>query len=126
MARAEELEQQRVKAPRRRLSVGRSHHAGRCRSGFHPAGMRLLRQYPLSWKDLRPRRDWCNGWVDELTPDPPALVAGPPRGFGHDGQLLSDEQQQAPVATERQHADRCSQPRGVVWDLKVTWKCCPT
>ena len=37
-----------------------------------------------------------NSWIDELTPERRALVAGSPRGFGHDGQLLRNEQQLAP------------------------------
>ena len=35
-------------------------------------------------------------WLDELTLDRRALVAGPPRGFGHDGQPLTNEQQLEP------------------------------
>jgi len=37
-----------------------------------------------------------DSWLDELTPARRALVAGPPRGLGHDGQPLSNEQQLAP------------------------------
>ena len=43
-----------------------------------------------------PRAPGVDSWLDELTPARRALVAGPPRGLGHDGQPLSNEQQLAP------------------------------
>jgi hypothetical protein len=61
----------------------------------------------------------ANSWIDELTPERRALVAGPPRGFGHDGQLLSNEQQLAPsLLSINGRPDAPDREEVWFWDLR--------
>ena len=61
----------------------------------------------------------ANSWTDELTPERRALVAGSPRGFGHDGQLLSNEQQLAPsLLSINGQPDAPEREEVWFWDLR--------
>ena len=60
-----------------------------------------------------------DSWLDELTPARRALVAGPPRGLGHDGQPLSNEQQLAPSLLDvNTRPDAPNHEEVWFWDLR--------
>ena len=58
-------------------------------------------------------------WLDELTPERRVLVAGPPRGVGHDGEPLSNEQQLAPsLLGVNKRPDAPNHEEVWFWDLR--------
>ena len=61
----------------------------------------------------------ASSWLDELTPARRALVAGFPRGLGHDGQTLSNEQQLAPsLLSVNMRPDAPNHEEVWFWDLR--------
>ena len=59
------------------------------------------------------------GWLDELTPARRALVAGPTRGRGHDGEPLSNDQQLGPsLLTANTQPGAPNHEEVWFWDLR--------